>query len=66
MHHSTALTPMGISNVRDNQLRKQIQTSDHQIQQFHWFEKNILGFANKPVPLNIENNDPFLAFPLVL
>jgi hypothetical protein len=42
MHHSTALTPMGISNVRDNQLRKQIQASDHQIQQSHWFEKNNL------------------------
>jgi hypothetical protein len=39
MCHSTALTPMGVSNVRDNQLRKQIQASDHQIQQSHWFEK---------------------------
>ncbi len=40
--------------------------SDHQIQQSHWLETKIFWLTRRPILLNVENNGPFLSFPLFL
>jgi hypothetical protein len=51
------LTPLSVTKEAN---------SDHQIQQSHWLETKIFRLTHWLILLNIENNGPFLSFPLFL